>query len=45
MKSCDFWFEIPSAFINLLNNSNTFMSIEAKKYELIIKTHKVTLFH
>ena len=44
MKFCDFWFEIPSAFINLLKNSN-FMSLEVEKYNLLFKTYKVTNIH
>ena len=42
MKFCDFWFEVPSAFINLLKNTE-FMSIEVNKYSYLLKTYKV--FH
>ena len=40
MKFCDFWFDIPSAFINLLKNSNI-ISIEVSKYQYLLKTYKV----
>jgi hypothetical protein len=42
MKFCDFWIEVPSAFLKLVENKN-YLNEEITKYDLISKTFKVKM--